>query len=248
MGIVDASLVTCLAWIYHWSSNERRSSHVLKNGNVIRVVHEIPESHSQIVSAGMKMPAGITNRVFHNWLVWDKIPNYKGRGEAFILAFAPRENCNESLLPPLPSFPNQSQTIVGKTRGIYILEKIASYVTRLTLVQQVDMAGSVPQFVMRSLVSSSLQIVQSVVDKFRRRGKVVDKELRSEFISKMGSTRDVAPGQEQLIARCLELGNITNGEFNTLKSSSRGIQYFQKYDSSASVAIVYKTYRRSCPE
>ena len=230
VGVVDTSAKKCLSWIMNWCSNERLAEHVAKNGNVLRVAHRIPDSHSQIVSAVMKLPAGAADRVFHGWFVWSKIPNYHGH-EAFVLAFAPREECDASLLPPLPSFPNASRAIVGETKGIYLFETLAPEVTRMSLYQQASMEGDIPQFVINALVSKSLNTVQRVVDRFKRNGKAVDQEMRDAFVARIPDVSKLLSSSQQLVIdRCLEVADIGSGEFTELKSDSHRIKYFQRYD------------------
>ena len=78
-GIVDTSISNCLAWIYKAGSYERNEEHVRNNGDTLRLVTEIPDSHSLFVSLVLQMPFGVANRVFHTWFAWSKTPNYNGR-------------------------------------------------------------------------------------------------------------------------------------------------------------------------
>ena len=216
VGIIDTSAETCFSWIWDWTSNERMAEHERKNGNVLRVAYRIPNSHSEIVSAVMKMPTGFANRVFHGWFVWSKIPDYNGH-ETLVIAFAPREDCDIFLLPPLPSFQNETNIITGKTFGIYIIEKLAPQVTRLTLIQQANMGGKIPKFLTDLSVSNSVGNVQRVVHRFKRNGKLVDKEMRKSFISKIKHAPKLTSDQQHLVDRCLKMDDVGNGEFTEIE-------------------------------
>ena len=229
VGIVDAPAERCLGWVFGWCSNKRMIEHVKKNGHVLRSEYDIPDSHSKIVSAVMRFPKGFDNREFHNWLVWAKLEEYNGH-EAYVMAFAPREECDVALLPPLPTFLDQSNTTVGKTIGIYIFERLAPQITRMTFVQQAEMRGSIPPLILNSLVRSSLQIVQRLVDDFKRRGRDVDEEKRNEFISNIHRAPPLTPDQNDLVKRCLQLENVDAGEFKEINSKDYRVKFFQKYD------------------
>jgi len=237
VGIIDTSAVNCLAWYYDFCSNERMTDHV-KSGDVLRVAHEIPNSHSMVTSGVKVLPKGVAyNRVFHFWLIWNKIPNYNGH-VTYVLAFAPRELCDSVLLPPPPSFPNQDSTIVGKSSGVYIFEVLAPQVTRMTLIQQAELGGKIPLFLMNMLIKSRLSGVQKSVNAFKRKGDQVDEELRREFIAKIPSAPTLTPGQQSLVDRCMLLESTTADEFMEIESTSHRIKYFQKHETSGATKTI----------
>jgi len=231
VGIVDTSAEECLSWAYHICSFERMAENVISNGNLLRAAKPIPDSRSIVFSAGIKMPTGVNNRVFHSWFAWDRVKNYNGN-EALILAFAPTEQYDQTLLPSTPSFPNQSETIIGKSYGIFIFESLAPRVTRMAFIQQVNMGGSIPVFLLNSLIPYASSIVQQMVDRFKRRGKEVDFEIRVSFISKINTVPALTDDQQRLVERCKTLEDVKHGEFAEIESSSHRIKYYQKHDTS----------------
>ena len=79
----------------------------------------------------------------------------------------------------------------------------------MTLVQQAELGGDIPQFVIKKLVSSSLAIVRRAVDKFQRKAEVVDSEIRAEFIANIPSANNgvmpLTSTQQLTVKKCMNL-------------------------------------------
>ena len=194
VGIIDTSAKNCMAWAYHSCSNERLAEHNEKDSHVFRFEYAVSNSHSKFVSAFKTISTGMNNRIFDGWLTWDEVDDYNGHVE-FILAIGMGEEGDQSLLPLLPPYPDESRTTKGRLVGIQIFLVLAPQVTRMTYCVQADMGGSIPQFLLNSFVGSSLKIVQHAYDKFERRGRIVNEEMRKEFIKCIPSAPSLSDSQ-----------------------------------------------------
>ena len=220
VGIVDTSAENCLAWYYDMMSSERLAEHISENDNVLCDEYVIPKSHGKLFSTAKSVltPSGfileMARRVFHTWFVWDS-RTYNGH-PAYVLAFAPRGECPQYLLPPLPSsFQNESETALGRSVGLCIFEKLAPQVTRFTFIQQEEVGSDhIPPYLLKDLIERGLSVVQRISDKFKRNGKEVDAELRKEFVANIGGVQLLTEPQKLIVNKCMDL----EANFNTPNS------------------------------
>ena len=111
----------------------------------------------------------------------------------------------------------------------------------MTLVQQAELGGDIPQFVIKKLVSSSLAIVRRAVDKFQRKAEVVDSEIRAEFIANIPSANNgvmpLTSTQQLTVEKCMNLEKdftSNNGyEIKKLKSKSFFVDMSMKMNTTA---------------
>ena len=85
---VDTSAKSLLAYIALIDTNERYRSHIKNNGPLPRKAHyNVMGSRSCIYHIGTKFPAGIDNRIFQVWSVWDKRKDQLTGNDLYVLAF-----------------------------------------------------------------------------------------------------------------------------------------------------------------
>ena len=188
VGEVHASAESVFINLFKWCSYERMAIHAKENGNTPRSSEEIPNSHSQLVTAVKKFPWALANRIFENCLTWKAVEDFEGRGRsAIVLAFAPIEEYKrdgeETFLTPgrLPD----ATTVHGQTWGVYILEELAPRVCKMTLVQKGTFGGTMPQKFVNILGAQLLGIIGITQMMFGRLGRAVDKEKREAFAAKL---------------------------------------------------------------
>ena len=89
--------------------------------------------------------------------------------EAYAIAF---ESVNT---PGKEALVSSNKVITGTSTGIYILERVATRITRIIMVQQADIGGSIPKWLMNTQITFALSIVLAVQEKYRRKDRTIDK-------------------------------------------------------------------------
>jgi hypothetical protein len=72
--VVDASTSAAFAWLWEYNSYERTRSYVEKNGLLLRLECEVPNTNSKICVKMKKFSQvlNVSNRLFSCWWTWRK--------------------------------------------------------------------------------------------------------------------------------------------------------------------------------
>ena len=166
VGVIDACSEEVLAHFWVLNTNELEEKYEMANGFLNRFYKEIDgRGRSSVFSAAYKFPPPFANRQANTWNVWDKLESFNGN-EAYIVCYEPHKIEEAKRDPNL---------IPLKLNGIYVIEKLAPNISRLTMITNGDAGGSIPKWLMNTLIQYTLSVVVDVQDKFRRADKTVDK-------------------------------------------------------------------------
>ena len=192
VGDVDETLEDSFAWVWRWCSYERLDRHVESNGKFLVRQTDASEDQyarrSQIVKVEYKISPGVAHRRSMTKYTWFMLASGLNGHEAYAIAFEPAPDplYNTNRAPLLLGFTKKS--VEARSHGIFLFEKIASRITRMTYVSKFDLGGStlLPGWVVTShVVTSVMSQVFQLQDKYRRVDKVVDevrRELRREIV------------------------------------------------------------------
>ena len=170
--IIHASSELVLAWTWIADSDERKKLHVRENGDLIRRVKYLPNSRTQYTDIGFDFPS--TNRLFSLTSVWGKASSGDG-GELFVVAGKTRDLEKDEFDIIERDF---GKFIKATIKQVILIEGIAPHVCRVTYAAQVDVGGRIPTALMDTQISFALDIVKNMHERFERRGKDVDAEVR----------------------------------------------------------------------
>ena len=189
-------------------------------------------SHTCHYTLEVNSPAPFKNRKFSGYQTWMKGFDNNNPGSYAIAVY----DDDKEDTPSSSSNSSSSGVVFGGITALFVLEPIAPRVTRVIQVQLSDLKFDRMTF--GSLLSNltakiALGVLKSLRIKYQRLGLTVDKEIREEFISNIPLAPPLTPDQQDLINKCLLLDNVTDGEFKKITSTSRRIEYFQKYDRSS---------------
>ncbi len=174
--ILDASAEQALSWCWRFCSDDRLETHKMKNGDVLRTEHRVPDfPHSQVVSSIVAFPQPLAGRLFETWMVWGNC-DYNG-SEAIAIAFVPREKWSQSSLCPIHLIP--PATVVAATYGMFLFERLAPEITRISFVQRVELRGSIPNFIVSLSAVQSLSVVERLQERLQRPAAIADR-VRTE--------------------------------------------------------------------
>ena len=98
--------------------------------------------------------------------------------------------------------------VIGRTEGLFVLEPLSPRVTRITQVQQTDLKlgeGYIGTAANNYAAKYSLGTLIMLHTKYQREEKVVDKEARMEFISKIDGARALTDENLPLVQECMKL-------------------------------------------
>ena len=90
------------------------------------------------------------------------------------------------------------------------------------------MGGSLPQALLNTRIKSTLSLVQEIQDKFERKGKVVDAEMRSAFPSPP-PLAELNDEQKLVVESCRYLESEEGGEWEPIPSSSPFVDMWCKH-------------------
>ena len=162
-GDVDKSYSEVFAWTWHTCSYESMEMHRKKHGNVlIRTTDISNTSRSQVVLAEQKTVRAAANRRYETKFTWARTV-----ADTIAVAFEPTTQGGAGLFT--------QGAVVGGIRGLYLFEKVAHDISRFTIVQSVDLGGSMPPWYVRTLVPTAVSLIRRVQQKFRRTDRVIDK-------------------------------------------------------------------------
>ena len=170
-GDIDEKLETVFAWVWSWCSYERTEVHRTKHSDLVRRTNASDARRSQVVKTEYTIAPGIANRRSVIKLSWFKLESIEG-GDAIVFesVTAARSAADEEISDEFTK-----SSVLATANGLFVFERVAPRITRMTLVQQAELGGAIPKFVMNSLIASSLSTVIEIQNKFRRVDSIVDK-------------------------------------------------------------------------
>jgi hypothetical protein len=83
---IDTSADRVFAFLWFLMSNERNLEHLSWAGDLLKMELDVPNSRSKFQIAALKLPGGISNRIYANWWAWRKEED-----GTFIAALAPHD-------------------------------------------------------------------------------------------------------------------------------------------------------------
>jgi hypothetical protein len=209
---VDTSAKSLLAYIALIDTNERYRSHIKNNGPLPRKAHyNVMGSRSCIYHIGTKFPAGIDNRIFQVWSVWDKRKDQLTGNDLYVLAFT---SADEYVFKDSTLAGQRVQNkinyvgevgkglIRGVTKGAFFFKEVAENVCELTLVQYTNFKGTLPLAFLNMKLSSGLEIVAGARSRYKRNNAAVDREIREAFVEKMPLRGDPSLEDMKMAKEC----------------------------------------------
>jgi hypothetical protein len=192
-GDVDVSAARVLAYLWHHMCYERTKPKA--TNDLLHLAVDVPNSHSMFQVVESKIPLA-TNRVFACMWSWHREAN-----DNFVVALTSIQDLPFSseklhVRKLIDQRKKVNKIVLGELRGFYRISSLAANVSRVTLVGQSVLGGSIPDRVMNSLIKRSLDIVKSVQDKcVCERAKRAQKRLggRSETLTLHLSLRSLRP-------------------------------------------------------
>ena len=194
-GDIDDTLKEVFAWIWFGCSYERMQMHQAKYGKLLRVTDATENSsRSQVIAAEYKIAPNFSNRWGETRYTWDTMES----GDV-VVAFEPFAQGGAGLFT--------KGAIEGKSTGLYHFTKVAPKITTFTLVQKVDLGGAVPNWLMKTLVKTVFSLLLRVQERFRRRDKEVDREVREVLAARIKGTTnfDVPLDDKDMYESCSSL-------------------------------------------
>ena len=161
-GDVDISAARVLAYLWHYESYERTKPKA--TNDLLHMAVGVPDSHSMFQLVEFKIPLA-TNRVWACMWTWRREAN-----DDFVVALTSikdlpwsKEKARARKL--IDTHKSAEKVVHGELRGFYRISPLAENVSRVTLVGQGVLGGSIPDRVMNSLIKFSLEIVKRLQDK-----------------------------------------------------------------------------------
>jgi hypothetical protein len=210
---VDVSAARALAWLFHLSSQERRTEHFAEEGaGALAKSISIPNSHSMLHASLVTLNFGLSDRIFATWFAWAQQKESGG----FVLAFGPMQEFPDksyvdSLEASIEADKRASVALRGELRGFYHITPRARNVCEITLVLQGKLFGKIPVKLLNARVKTTLGFMRTMQRKFERNGRVVDAEIR-ETLSYLPALNELSFDQKAVLASCSALnrsGNIS---------------------------------------
>ncbi|GMH89344.1 hypothetical protein TL16_g11428 [Triparma laevis f. inornata] len=197
---VDTSAKSLLAYISLIDTNERYRNHIKNNGPLPRRAHyNVMGSRSCIYHIGTKFPAGIDNRIFRVWSVWDKRTDAMTGNDLYVLAFTTADQyvfkdstlAGQRVQNKINYVGEIGKGLIGGiTKGAFFVKEVAENVCELTLVQYTNFKGTLPLTFLNMKLSSGLEIVAAAKSRYKRNNAIVDREIREAFVKKMAERGD----------------------------------------------------------
>ena len=159
---MDISAARVLAYLWHLMSYDNTNPKV--TNDLLHAVVDVPGSHSVFQLLEFKIPLA-TNRVWACMWTWRREAN-----DNFVVALTSIQDLPFSseklhVRKLIDQRKKVNKIVLGELRGFYRISSLATNVSRVTLVGQSVLGGSIPDRVMNSLIKFSLEIVKRLQDK-----------------------------------------------------------------------------------
>ena len=205
-GDIDESAEMVLAWLWDMCSYQRMDAHRKHNGDLVRRTDASESNRSQTVASENKVSPGLAYRRSETKYSWSKLELGENENKltltGYVIAFEPvlfgkagHRQPNEELKCSENDFSEKS--VVATTFGLFLLEKIAPRITKMTMVQRVDLGGDIPYWVMNLGAAHVLSLVNNVQETFRRVDRVVDKVRWTPFFLNVPFCRFVVEAHKE---------------------------------------------------
>ena len=214
---MHASPAEVLSYFWRFNSYDRLGAYVEgSKGNLPRLCRVIPGCRSALQCSIVKAVPPFENRLFEEVTVWCSLPEAAAAApldllgvpdDGYVLAFEP---ITVAAAAPLPDEWLRDRKVLqcvrAFTRGVYVIQKVASRVSKVTLVQQVILGGFVPAALGAFAVSFFADSLHRMYGHFQRGGAAIDGEVRTDFIERMRADKgDMRVEQVELWARSRNL-------------------------------------------
>ena len=212
-----------LAYLNNHCSNERLSKHRMTEGpRCPRNASIVEGTRSTLVSAVIRFPNPIANRLFQGWQCWvGPEPDANGI-PMFTFAFVDISSYPGEKPPGVFREEKSPNLVRGRSSGLYLIKELSSNVCEYTLIQSYDVGGSVPSWIIDFKLRARLSRTDEIRTKFERNGNVVDIEMRASFIQRVKSFK-LDRDQTEIVKRCLSLNNLSLSSL--AESPSPGVLY-----------------------
>jgi len=191
---------------------------------------ELPLSRSIVFANLVRFGGFASNRLFATWFTWRR-----NSDNSFVVAFTPLHESPDNdhdLVQQLHAMIAQDAAAAraerGQIRGFYRISPLAPSVCRVTYVAQAELGGSIPIALVNLRVKSNLKQVHRLQDKFERKGKVVDAEMRSAF-PLPPPLAELNEEQKGVVESCRYLESEEGGEWKPLPSFSPLVDMWIKH-------------------
>ena len=190
---VHESPETVLSWLTRFCSEERRMIAAKDNpgANLPRINIDFQGMRSSAQCSVVKSIPPFESRVFENLVLWSTLSEAHstehfdlsgGISGGYLMCFDP--------LPPTFGRPQSwvkdkkvLKCVRAWTKGMYIIQRVALHVSRVTLIQQVVLGGFVPLALSAYAMSHMERGMQRMYGRYQRAGSLIDHEIRDEFIT-----------------------------------------------------------------
>ena len=169
---IDEQLELVMGWFWNFCSYERTHAHRKDNGNLIRVTNSPPCSRSQVAKMEIRLAPGISNRYAESTFHWFKLVKGYNGNDAFVIFWDPHDSMDGEERASLVSSNN---VVTATSRGLYIFERLATRITRVTNIQNRDAGGAIPKWLMNAQIAVAMATIRIVQAKYRRANKIIDK-------------------------------------------------------------------------
>ncbi|GMH82652.1 hypothetical protein TrST_g12211 [Triparma strigata] len=201
LGVMDTSVDEMFAelWLLDTFSKTLENS----NSTIRKVWNSLDGTRGLQYARAIKLPGGFKDRLFDIWLTWDLLIGDDGR-KTYIIAFAPIEKYAGTR----NKVSGAAKKIRADSTGVHIVRELTGNTCEWTRAQQVDLKFKVmPSGVLDFLAKQHLGWADDMQEKFRRNGKVVDREAIEYLAKVMRANRGLPllPDQQSTFDVCMEL-------------------------------------------
>ena len=125
--------------------------------------------------------------------------------------------------------PQASKAIRGSSGGYWLIKPLAPAVCHVTYLGQAELGGNLPTALLDARILTTLSgTVQPMQVKFKRNGKIVDKEMRDAFL-KPPALAELSREQRTVVEVCKRLEGEKGGGWETLASPSPFVNMWIKH-------------------
>jgi len=224
---MDASAVKLLADLVEIDTHEAAGYHEDKNGKLPQMLWKtIGGTRSHHLSTVQRLPSPYSNRVFSTWRCWQK--EVKEGNVQYVFGFVPQSMYNGTV----ESIDTQERYVKGDFTGICVIEEVAPQVCSVLWVESANLKTNLPQAIKILFAKSEMRWANELQEKYRRHGKVVDKEVGDALVEKM---RDGVELSGDLTVVFKELDDLFGGVdgWKDLESPYAGVDMWIKFQQQA---------------